>query len=125
MPLTAEDLQNIHRLHQQVADLRGQLELGPRRVTAIEVKLSGTEREHSDLKEQSLRTRMAADEQQLESDERKAKIADLKKKLNVCSTNKEYQSFTEEIAANDEANNELDDNLLPRSKNLIFSKHSW
>ena len=80
MPLTDEDLQSIHRLHQQVGDLRGQLERGPRRVTATEVELSGTEQEHSELKEQSLRTRMAADEQQLESDERKAKIAELKKK---------------------------------------------
>ena len=118
MPLTAEDFQRIHRLHQQVTDLRGHLERGPRRVTATEVELSGTELKHSELKEQSLRTRMAADEQQLESDERKAKIAELKKKLNVCSTNKEYQSFTEEIAANDQTNNELDDDIFASLEEL-------
>ena len=118
MPLTAEDLQSIHRLHQQVADLRGQLERGPRRVTATEVELSGTEQEHAELKEKSLRTRMAADEQQLDSDERKAKIAELKKKLNVCSTNKEYQSFIEDITANEEANNELDDSLFASLEEL-------
>jgi predicted nucleic acid-binding Zn-ribbon protein len=112
MPLTAESLQKLHRLHQQVTNLRERLEKGPRQLLAKEKELAGVEQLQVDLKEQITRVQMAADEKQLESRERDAKVADLKGKLISCSTNKEYQTLTEEIEVNRVATSDIDDEVL-------------
>jgi predicted nucleic acid-binding Zn-ribbon protein len=112
MPLTAESLQKLHRLHQQVTNLRERLEKGPRQLLAKENELASVEHLQVDLKEQVTRIQMAADEKQLESREREAKVADLKGKLISCSTNKEYQTLTEEIEVNRAATSDIDDEIL-------------
>jgi len=112
MPLIAESLQKLHRLHQQVTNLRERLEKGPRQLLAKENELAGVEQLQVDLKEKVTRVQMAADEKQLESRERDAKIVDLNGKLISCSTNKEYQALTEEIGVNRAATSDIDDEVL-------------
>lgn len=112
MPLIAESLQKLHRLHQQVSNLRERLGKGPRQLLAKENELAAVEQLQVDLKEQVTRVQMAADEKQLESRERDAKIVDLNGKLISCSTNKEYQALTEEIGVNRAATSDIDDEVL-------------
>ena len=112
MPLTAESLPKLHRLHQQVTNLREQLEKGPRQLLARENELVTVEQLQVDLKEKVTSVQMAADEKQLESREREAKVVDLKGKLISCSTNKEYQMLTEEIEVNRSAISDIDDEIL-------------
>jgi predicted nucleic acid-binding Zn-ribbon protein len=112
MQLTAESLQKIHRLHQQVTDLHEQLEIGPRQLTSKRNELAGADQLQVDLKEQVTLSKVKADEKQLEGREREARIVDLRAKLNACSTNKEYQILAEEIASNQAAVSEIDDEIF-------------
>lgn len=112
MPLIAESLQKLHRLHQQVRNLRERLEKGPRQLLVKENELASVGQLQVELKEQVTRVQMAADEKQLESREREAKVTDLKGKLLSCSTNKEYQTLTEEIEVNRVATSDIDDEVL-------------
>jgi predicted nucleic acid-binding Zn-ribbon protein len=112
MPLTAESLQKIHRLHQQVADLHEQLEMGPRKLTSKRNELAGADQLQLDLKEQVTLLKVKADEKQLDGREREARIVDLRAKLNVCSTNKEYQILAEEIASNQATISQIDDEIF-------------
>ncbi len=49
---------------------------------------------------------------QLQLREREARIKDLQVKLNTCSSNREYQALKEQIAADQQANSVLSDEIL-------------
>jgi predicted nucleic acid-binding Zn-ribbon protein len=55
---------------------------------------------------------MATDERELQLRERESRIEDLRKKLNTCGSNREYQALTEQIAADEQANSVLSDEIL-------------
>lgn len=112
MTLTTENLQKLHRLHQQIADLRERLERGPRQLTAKGNELAGAEQVETDLKEEATRVQMEADEKQLAGRECEANIADLRAKLNACSSNEVYASLVKEIESNQEAASQIDDQIL-------------
>jgi hypothetical protein len=57
-------------------------------------------------------TKMLADQKQLELKSGETKIGDLKAKLNLCNSNKEYQALLEQIAASEMANSVLADEIL-------------
>jgi predicted nucleic acid-binding Zn-ribbon protein len=55
---------------------------------------------------------MAADQKQLQLKSAESKIHDLDGKLNACKTNREYQTLTEQIAADRMATKVLEDEIL-------------
>ena len=63
-------------------------------------------------KQNVVTTKMAADDKQLHLGTREAKIESLKQKLNACDSNKEYQLLTDAIAADQQANSVLSDEIL-------------
>jgi predicted nucleic acid-binding Zn-ribbon protein len=112
MSITAAALRELHRIHQQLADLRDRLERGPKQVRAREANVAQLESKLAEAKERAKQTQMGADRKQLDLKSSEQKIVDLKVKLNACSTNKEYQALLEQIAAAEMAGSVLSDEIL-------------
>ncbi len=118
MSVTASALREIHRIHRQITDLRGRLDRGPRQVRATELHLQDLEKKRVEGKELFKQTRMSSDDKQLQLRQREDRIKDLQVKLNSCSSNREYQALKEQIAADEQANSVLSDEILESLESL-------
>jgi len=112
MSVPAEVLRELHRIHRQLTDLRSRLERGPRQVKAAQSSVESTEADLQAAKDAVQRARMTADQKELQLKEREGRISDIKLKLNSANSNREYQSFLEQIAADEQANSVLSDEIL-------------
>jgi predicted nucleic acid-binding Zn-ribbon protein len=112
MSITASSLRQLHRIHRQRTDLRERLDRGPKQVRAAEANVKRLEEEVAQAKETLTRTKIATDDKELQLKEREARIEQFNGKLNACSTNKEYQALKERIAADEQANSVLSDEIL-------------
>ncbi len=112
MTVSAEALRQLHRLHRQNADIRERLERGPKQVAARQTQLKHVEATLEQTKESRTKTLMAIKEKELTLAGREQRILDIKAKLNSCSSNREYQTFVEQIAADEQANSVLSDEIL-------------
>lgn len=108
----AESLMELHRLLQQLEDLRGRLERGPRQIAAHQASVAKLEAGAAAAHELVKQTRMAADAKQLDLKSGEQRIDNWKVKLNECSSNKEYQALGEQIAAAEMANSVMEDEIL-------------
>lgn len=112
MNVTADALRELHRIHQQLTDLRDRLERGPKQIRAREATVAQLEAKLAEAVERSKQTRMAVDRKQLDLKAGEQKIIDVRVKLNAANTNKEYQALLEQIAASEMANSVLSDEIL-------------
>jgi predicted nucleic acid-binding Zn-ribbon protein len=112
MTVSADALRQLHRIHRQLTDLRSRLDLGPKQVQAAAANLTRMKADVEQAKEQLTKTRVHADDKQLQLRQREDRIKDLQSKLNSCSSNREYQALQEQIAADDQANSVLSDEIL-------------
>lgn len=120
---TSAVLRNLHRIHQQLGDLRDRLERGPRMVKAREVNVAKAEAELAQIKTDQKAARMAVDQKQLQLKSGEAKVAELRVKLNSANSNREYQAFKDQIAADEMAGSVLSDEILEGLEKLeIFKK---
>jgi predicted nucleic acid-binding Zn-ribbon protein len=58
------------------------------------------------------KTQLATHQKELQLKEREGRIEDVRTRLNSASTNKEYQAWIEQIAADEQANSVLSDEIL-------------
>jgi predicted nucleic acid-binding Zn-ribbon protein len=112
MPVTANALREIHRIHRQRSDLKNRLEKGPKQVLAAEANAHRLEQQVEAARESLKRTKVSTDDKELQLKEREGRIEDLQKKLNSCGSNREYQALKEQIAADEQANSVLSDEIL-------------
>jgi predicted nucleic acid-binding Zn-ribbon protein len=112
MSVSASALRELHRLHRQLSELRSRLERGPRQIQATDAHVRKIQQDLDAAKENVKRTRITADQKELQLREREGRILDIRRKLNSCSTNREYQAFLEQIAADEQANSVLSDEIL-------------
>lgn len=112
MSLITETLRELHRIHQQLSDLRDRIERGPRQIRAREGNMVKLEQVLAQVQADSKAARIMADQKQLQLKSDEAKIEDLKVKLNQAKSNKEYQLLKEQIAASEMANSVLADEIL-------------
>jgi predicted nucleic acid-binding Zn-ribbon protein len=112
MSLTAVALRELHRLHQQLADLRERIERGPKQVRMRQANVTQAEEKLAHAHAEVKAARMSADQKQLQLKTGETKISDLKSKLNAAQTNREYQALKEQIAAAEMANSVLADEIL-------------
>ena len=63
-------------------------------------------------KETHKRTRITIADKELSLKQREDHIQDIRARLNSCSSNKEYQAFMEQIAADEQANSVLSDEII-------------
>ncbi len=112
MTVTATALRELHRIHRQITDLKSQLERGPKQIQIAEGLLARLETALTEVKDALKQTRLLADSKQLQLREREERIKDLQIKLNTCQSNREYQALREQIAADQQANSVLSDEIL-------------
>ena len=112
MSITAAALRELHRIHQQLGDLRDRLERGPKQVRLREASVTQLEAKLAEAKEKAKQTQIAADRKNLELKSGDQKVVDLRAKLNAASSNKEYQALLEQIAAAEMAGSVLSDEIL-------------
>ena len=111
-------LRQLHRIHRQLTDVKERLERGPKQVHAAEGSVQKMEAELQQTRESAKRLRIHADDKQLQLKEREQRIKDLQGKLNACSSNREYQALSEQIAADEQANGVLADEILDALERL-------
>jgi predicted nucleic acid-binding Zn-ribbon protein len=112
MSVTAAALRELHRIHQHLAELRDRLERGPKQVRAREGNVAQLEARLAEAREKSKQTQMGVDRKQLDLKAGEQKVVDLKVKLNVANSNREYQALLEQIAAAEMAGSVLSDEIL-------------
>lgn len=116
--LDFELLGRIHGLLKQQTDLKERLQRAPRRIQMVRNNEASFLKAWEDAKQLTRQTHMAADQKQLQLGEREAKIKDLNFRLNTCETNKEFQLLKERIAADEQANSVLQDEILEMLERL-------
>ncbi|ADB17359.1 protein of unknown function DUF164 [Pirellula staleyi DSM 6068] len=112
MTTLTETLRTLHRIHQQLADLQDRLARGPRQIKVTEANVKKCEADIATAKELYKTARISSDERQLQLKQREARIKDLQTKLHGANNNKEYQLLKDQIAADQQANSVLSDEIL-------------
>ncbi len=107
-----EILRRLHRILRQIADIRGQLERGPKTIKSSKNVWDLATKALGDHREEIKKKRMDADRMQLQLRTREAKIFDFEGKMNMAKGDREYQTLKEQIAADRQANLVLSDELL-------------
>jgi uncharacterized protein len=112
MAITAESLQELHRLHQRAKALRDRLTSGPKtlaaRQTALANRNAAAEAAHKALQESKVQIKKR--EHLLQGHQ--TKIDDLKVKLNQAKKNDEYKAIQNQIAHDQAAIGKLEDEIL-------------
>lgn len=112
MSLDYSLLRKLHRILKQRTDLTERIEKGPRRIIVAENAEKQIGADLDKVKETRLKVKLLADEKQLQLSSREAKIEELKGKLNSAASNKEFQLLKDQIAADEQANAVLSDEIL-------------
>lgn len=118
MSLTASSLRDLHRIHQQYADLNERLAAGPLRIKAAEGAVQQLQTTFDEVKETYTQARVQTDDQQLQLQEREQRITDTRGKLNTCATNKEFQTLKTLIDTDVQENDLLADKILEMLEEL-------
>ena len=112
MAVSTAVLRELHRIHMQLSDLRDRQARGPRRVQVHTNNVAEQQSALDAAQDTVKQTKMSADQKQLDLKTSENKIDDLKAKLNGCSSNKEYQTLLEQIAATEMTNSVMADEIL-------------
>lgn len=112
MAVSAATLRTLHRIHRQLTDLRSRLNRGPKQVAAGEANVAKLQTAVDAAKEDVKKCQLTTNQKELQLKEREGQIEDTRTKLNSASTNKEYQALVEKIAADEQANSVLSDEIL-------------
>ncbi|WP_153558770.1 zinc ribbon domain-containing protein [Roseimaritima sediminicola] len=115
---SAELLRTLHRLHRQINDLQGQLNRGPRQQKAGEAAVLASQQALEDAESTLKQARMASDEKQLQLKSREQRVSDTQAKLNTAASNREFDALKEQIAADQQANDVLSDEILESLEQL-------
>ena len=108
----SELLRTLHRIHTQRADLRAQLDRGPMQLHAIDAQIKVAQKAIDEKTAELKRTRMTADEKQLQLKTREDRVRQLGVKLNEAASNKEFTLLKDQIAAEEQANSVQSDEIF-------------
>ena len=105
-------VRNLHQHLVQIADMKSQIERGPRQVKAAILQVDTAREALQKCKDTIKQKKMDADRKQLELREREAKVHDWEGKMNLAKNNREFQAIKEQIASDSQANSVLSDEIL-------------
>ena len=112
MAVSNNGLQFLHELQQKLKGVQEELDKGPRLIKAKENALAKRQAELEDVKAQHTAQRKLADQKSLQLKTNESKLVDLNTKLNMASTNREFDILKGQIAADKMANSVLEDEIL-------------
>ena len=116
--VTTESLRKLHRVHQQLQDLKERLERGPRIAKAHEANLKRVEQRLAEFQAKAKSLRMSVDAKQEQLQRGEANVARRRQQLREAKDNREYQALLDEIAAHEMANSVLADEALEGMERL-------
>ena len=105
-------VRNLHQHLVQIAEMKTQVERGPKQVKAKILQVETAKGALQTCKDAIKQKKMDADRKQLQLREREAKIHDWEGKMNAAKNNREFQAIKEQIAADSQANSVLSDEIL-------------
>ena len=105
-------VRNLHQHLVQIAEMKTQIERGPRQVKAAILQVDAAKDALLKCKDAIKQKKMEADRKQLQLREREAKVHDWEGKMNLAKNNREFQAIKEQIAADSQANSVLSDEIL-------------
>ena len=103
---------NLHQHLVQIADMKTQIERGPKQVKTALLQVETAKDALQKCKDSIKQKKMDADRKQLQLREREAKIHEWEGKMNAAKNNREFQAIKEQIAADSQANSVLSDEIL-------------
>lgn len=112
MTSVTQGLQELHSILLAIQDFETELQRGPRRIVASDKKVAT---KTADIEAQKLvitDLRKSSDQKTLQLKTNEARIIDLKVKLNVAKSNREYEIITGQMEADAMANSVLEDEIL-------------
>jgi hypothetical protein len=118
MSTLTEALRTLHRIHRQIADLQDRLQRGPKQVKGAEALVKKAEADLAASKDTYRTAKLSSDEKNLQLKQREAKLLEVKGKLNAANSNREYQLLKDQIAADEQANSVLADEILESLERL-------
>jgi uncharacterized protein len=105
-------LKELHQVHLDLDACRKQLDNGPRRIAAHEKLVVRKQAEIDAQKAQITELQKSADQKHLQFRTNEQHVEDTKAKLNQAKSNKEFDIFKGQIAADEKANAGLEDEYL-------------
>ncbi len=99
-------------MHRQRSDLKSQIERGPRQIKAGEGMVASATADLDAARGKVKKAKMVSDEKQLQLAQRESRIKDLAGKLNTADSNQVFTMLKEQIAADQQANSVLSDEIL-------------
>ena len=112
MTPTNAGLKEIHDIRAQLEELTAQIEKGPRQIAAREKSNDAKKVELEARRGKLKHLKVAAEQKSLQLKSTEGKIHDLEGKLNVITTNREYDALRTQIAADKMANGVLEDEII-------------
>jgi predicted nucleic acid-binding Zn-ribbon protein len=118
MAVTAAALRELHHIHQQLSELRDRVERGPKQIRAREANTAQLKAKVDEAKARVQETQLSINRKQLDLKAGEQKVIDARVRLNGASSNKEYQSLVEQIAAAEMAGSVMTDEILESMEKL-------
>jgi len=112
MSSLSEDLADLHRLLLELEEVEEMLSSGPRKVAAQQRVADKKQAQCEQQQAHITSLRKASDEKSLQLKTNEARIAEHQAKLNIASSNREYEIIKTQIEANTMANSVLEDEIL-------------
>lgn len=106
-----DDLERLHRLHQDRHAAQAELDKGPRQITLRQTHVTKRQQEVEARKARLKQLRMSADQKNLQLKSAEARISDWNAKLLAAATNREYEILTKQIEADKMAKSVLEDEI--------------
>jgi predicted nucleic acid-binding Zn-ribbon protein len=110
--VSTEVLRTLHRIHRQLTDLRERFDRGPKQIQIRQAHVAHQEQKLAQAQADAKAFRVATDAKQLQFKSKEDKIKELRTKLNLAASNREYQAIKDQMAADEMANSVLADEIL-------------
>jgi uncharacterized protein len=112
MTPTNAGLKEIHDVRERLERLTGEIEKGPQQIAARQKSVNAKKSELEARRAKLKQMKVAAEQKSLQLKSSEGKIHDLEGKLNVITTNREYDALRNQIAADKMANSVLEDEII-------------
>ena len=114
-------LRALHRIHQQLADLRERLDRGPRLARAHAANLQRLQAALEAAKAELAAARKLSDAKQKELQDAETGLERRRTQLRQSTSNKEYQALNDQIAASEMTNSVLADEALEAMEPVSYT----
>lgn len=105
-------LKRLHHLQSHVGELQSQIDRGPRQIAAAQAIVDKSVLARDEVKTRVDAATALAEDKQRHLKHREDKVVELEGKLNSAATNKEFAMLKEQIAADRQANEVLNDEIF-------------